>query len=134
MVRLTPSGATIVDEVPVGRLASDGKGLLPLGGAALKERRRITLNGSAAATLVVDRQGRLAASPAISLIGLVEETPAGAALPYFRDAVERGFDELQAGQRRDDDAVREAVRRALRRAINDRFGKRPLIEIHLVRI
>jgi ribonuclease J len=134
MVRLTPSGATIVDEVPVGRLASDGKGLLPLGGAALKERRRITLNGSAVATLVVDRQGRLAASPAISLIGLVEETPAGAALPYFRDAVERGFDELQAGQRRDDDAVREAVRRALRRAINDRFGKRPLIEIHLVRI
>jgi ribonuclease J len=134
MVRLTPSGATIVDEVPVGRLASDGKGLLPLGGAALKERRRIALNGSAVATLVVDRQGRLAASPAISLIGLVEETPAGAALPYFRDAVERGFDELRAGQRRDDDAVREAVRRALRRAINDRFGKRPLIEIHLVRI
>ena len=29
MVRLTPSGAAIVDEVPVGRLASDGKGLLP---------------------------------------------------------------------------------------------------------
>jgi hypothetical protein len=30
--------------------------------------------------------------------------------------------------------VREAVRRALRRLINERFGKRPLIEIHLVRI
>jgi ribonuclease J len=134
VVRLTPDGAAIVDEVPVGRLASDGKGLLPLGGNALKDRRRITLNGSAVATLVVDRQGRIAASPAISLIGLVEETAAGAALPYFRDAVERGFNELQAGQRRNDDAVREAVRRALRRAINDRFGKRPLIEIHLVRI
>src|SRR5437667_200008 len=38
MVRLAPSGATVVDEVPVGRLASDGKGLLPLGGAALKDR------------------------------------------------------------------------------------------------
>src|SRR5712691_13259754 len=43
MVRLTPSGAAIVDEVPVGRLASDGKGLLPLGGAALKDRRRVIL-------------------------------------------------------------------------------------------
>jgi ribonuclease J len=134
MVRLTPGGAEVVDEVPVGRLASDGKGLLPLGGNALKDRRRITLNGSAVATLVVDRQGRLAAPPAISLIGLVEESAADVALPYFRDAVERGFDGLQAGQRRDDDAVREAARRALRRAINDRFGKRPLIEIHLVRI
>ena len=63
MVRLAPSGATVVDEVPVGRLASDGKGLLPLGGAALKDRRRVTFNGSAVATLVIDRQGRLVAPP-----------------------------------------------------------------------
>jgi ribonuclease J len=134
MVRLTPSGAAIVDEVPVGRLASDGKGLLPLGGAALKDRRRIILNGSAVATLVVDRQGRRVAPPAISLIGLVEETAASAALPFLCDAAERAFDDLAAGARRDDDVVREAVRRALRRLINERFGKRPLIEIHLVRI
>jgi ribonuclease J len=134
LVRLTPSGAAIVDEVPVGRLASDGKGLLPLGGAALKDRRRIILNGTVVATLVLDRQGRLAAPPTISLIGLVEETEADAALPSLRDAAERAFDKLPAGPRRDDDAVRDAVRRALRRAINDRFGKRPLVELHLVRI
>jgi ribonuclease J len=134
MVRLTPSGAAIIDEVPVGRLASDGKGLLPLGGAALKDRRRVILNGSAVATLVVDRQGRLAAPPAISLLGMVEETAASAALPFLRDAAERAFDNLPAGPRRDDSAVRDAVRRVLRRLINERFGKRPLIEIHLVRI
>jgi ribonuclease J len=134
MVRLTPSGAAIVDEVPVGRLASDGKGLLPLGGIALKDRRRVILNGSAVATLVVDRQGRLAARPTISLIGLVEEAAASAALPFLRDRAERAFDDLPAGPRRDDNAVRDAVRRALRRLINERFGKRPLVEIHLVRI
>jgi len=134
MVRLTPTGATVVDEVPVGRLASDGKGLLPLGGAALKDRRRIVLNGSAVATLVVDRQGRLAAPPAISLIGVVEEAAATAAAPFLRDAAERAVEELPAGPRRDDNVVRDAIRRTLRRAINERFGKRPLIEIHLVRI
>src|SRR5215470_5122089 len=134
MVRLTPSGATIVDGVPVGRLACDGKGLLPLGGSALKDRRRITLNGSAVATLVLDRQGRFAAPPAISLIGLVEEEAATAAAQFFRDAVEHAVEALPAATRRDDDMVRDAVLRALRRVINDRFGKRPLIEIHLVRI
>jgi len=134
MVRLTPSGATIVDEVPVGRLASDGKGLLPLGGVALKDRRRITLNGSAVVTLVLDRQGRLAAPPAISLIGLVEEEVATSAAQFFRDTVEHAVEALPAATRRDDDMVRDVVRRALRRVINDRFGKRPLIEIHLVRI
>src|SRR5215472_16991278 len=134
MVRLSPSGATIVDEVPVGRLASDGKGLLPLGGVALKDRRRITSNGSAVATLVLDRQGRFAAPPAISLIGLVEEEAATAAAPFFCDAVEHAVEALPAATRRDDDMVRDVVRRALRRVINDRFGKRPLIEIHLIRI
>src|SRR5271167_2048241 len=134
MVQLTPSGAAIVDEVPVGRLASVGKTLLPLDGSALKDRRRIVFNGSAIATLVVDREGRLAAPPAISLIGLVEETAASAALPFLSDAAECVLDDLPAGARRDDNAVREAVRRALRRLINERFGKRPLIEIHLVRI
>jgi ribonuclease J len=134
MVRLTPSGAAIVDEVPVGRLASDGKGLLPIDGSALKDRRRVTFNGSVVTTLVVDRQGRLLASPATSLIGLVEEPVAAAAEPFLRDSLKRTLDELPAGARRDDQVVRDAVRGTLRRVINDRFGKRPLIEIHLVRI
>jgi ribonuclease J len=134
MVRLTPSGAAIVDEVPVGRLASDGKGLLPIDGSALKDRRRVTFNGTVVTTLVVDRQGRLVASPVISLIGLVEEPVAAASVPFLRDSLKRTLDELPAGARRDDDVVRDAVRRTLRRVINDRFGKRPLIEIHVVLI
>jgi ribonuclease J len=134
MVRLTSSGAAVVDEVPVGRLASDGKGLLPLDGAALKDRRRATFNGTAVATLVLDRQGRLVAPPAISLIGVVEPAVAEDSMPALRGALERVVDELPAGSRRDDAAVRDAARRALRRVLNERFGKRPLVEIHVVRI
>jgi len=134
VVRLAPSGASVVDEVPVGRLASDGKGLLPLDGTALKDRRRVTYNGSAVVTLVLDRHGRLLAPPAISLIGVVEPAAADAAAPALRSAVERALDELQPGLRRDDEAVHDAARRAFRRVLNERFGKRPLVEIHLVRI
>jgi ribonuclease J len=134
MVRLTPSGAAVVDEVPVGRLASDGKGLLPLDGTALKERRRVTFNGSAVATLVLDGQGRFVAPPTISVIGVVEAAVADTAAPFLRGAVERAIEELPAGLRRDDEAVRDAARRVLGRALKERFGKRPLLEIHLVRI
>ncbi len=134
MVRLAASGASIVDEVPVGRLASDGKGLLPVDGTALKDRRRVTFNGSAVATLVLDRRGEPLAPPTISTIGLVEPAAAEAAAPALRSAVERALDELPASLRRDDEAVRDAARRALRRILNERFGKRPLVEIHLVRI
>src|SRR5947207_6500585 len=96
MVRLTPTGAAIVDEVPVGRLASDGKGLLPLGGAALKDRRRVIFNGSAVATMVLDRQGRLAALPMISLIGLVEEASAAENAPLLHEHDERAVEAVPA--------------------------------------
>ena len=134
MVRLAGNRAAVVDEVPVGRLASDGKGLLPLDGTTLKDRRRVTFNGTAVATLVVDRQGRTMAPPTISLIGVVEPAVADTAMAALRNALERAVDELPAGPRRDDEAVRDAVRRTLRRVLNERFGKRPLVEIHLVRI
>jgi ribonuclease J len=134
VVRLAARGASIVDEVPVGRLASDGKGLLPVDGMALKERRRVTFNGSAVATLVLDRRGEPLAQPTISTIGVVEPAAAEAAAPALRSAVERALDELPGNLRRDDGAVRDAARRALRRVLNERFGKRPLVEIHLVRI
>jgi ribonuclease J len=134
VVRLAASGASVVDEVPVGRLASDGKGLLPVDGTALKDRRRVTFNGSAVATLVLDRRGEPLAPPTISTIGVVEPAAAEAAAPALRSAVERALDELPASLRRDDEAVRDAARRALRRVLNERFGKRPLVEIHLVRI
>jgi ribonuclease J len=134
MVRLAPVGTAIVDEVPVGRLASDGKTLLPLDGAALKDRRRVVFNGSAVATLVLDRQGRLAAPPAITVIGLVEPETAETAIPFLRVALERALDELPASARGDDAVLSEAARRALRRILNERFGKRPLVEIQVVRI
>ena len=134
VVRLAAAGASVVDEVAVGRLASDGRGLLPLNGTALKDRRRVTFNGTAVATLVLDRYGGLAAPVTMSVIGVVERGAADAAAPALRSAVERAVDELPTGSRRDDEVVRDAVQRALRRTLNERFGKRPLVEIHLVRI
>jgi ribonuclease J len=134
MIRLVSGSAAIVDEVPVGRLTSDGKTLLPLDGAALRERRRAGLDGSALASLVLDRRGNLAAPPAVSVIGVAEDDAVEAAAPILRSAVERALLEMPARQRDDDGAVRDVAQRALRRALNERFGKRPVIQIHLVRI
>ncbi|MGC2199841.1 MAG: ribonuclease J, partial [Stellaceae bacterium] len=89
VVRLSSGGASIVDEVPVGRLASDGKGLLPVDGTALKDRRRVTFNGTAVATLVLDRRGQAMAPPTISIIGVVEPAAAEAAAPVLRSTVDR---------------------------------------------
>ena len=47
IVRLDGGGAAIVDEIPTGRIASDGKSLLPIRGAVLQQRRRAGVDGTA---------------------------------------------------------------------------------------
>ena len=132
VIRLDGSGAAIVDEIPNGRIASDGKSLLPIRGAVLQQRRRAGVDGMAVASLVVDRAGSLAAPPQISLIGLAEATAEPAAV--LCDALTEAVESLPALQRRDDEALRETARRVLRRVLKEQFGKRPLIEIELVRL
>jgi len=85
MIRLGGGAAAIVDEVPVGRIAQDGKSLVPLSGGVLQQRRRAGRDGSVVASLVVDRRGWLAAPPQITLIGLAEANEAPATL--LRDAL-----------------------------------------------
>jgi ribonuclease J len=131
MVRLDRGGATIVGEVPTGRIASDGKSLLPIRGGVLQQRRRAGNDGSVVAALVVDRRGHLAAPPQISLVGLTDTAEPAAAL---RDALTDAVEGLPAPLRQDDEALRDLARRVLRRGINERFGKRPLIDIQLVRL
>ena len=134
MVALASGQAEVVDKVPIGRLAGDGGMLLSLSGAALKDRRRVASEGTAVATLVLSRDGRFAAPPLLSVIGIAEEEALETANPLLRGAVERAVAELPSVLRRDDDSVRESVRRALRRPLFERFGKRPLIEVQLVRL
>src|ERR1700724_1302459 len=69
MIRLDRAGAAIVNQVPVGRIAQDGKSMLPLGGGVLQQRRRLGSDGSVVATLVVDRRGWLAAPAPKNPIG-----------------------------------------------------------------
>jgi ribonuclease J len=132
LVRLDRNGGAVVAEIPTGRIVSDGKSLLPLRGAVLQQRRRIGSDGSVVATIVVDRRGALAAPPQVSLLGLAEANaePAAALCGALADAIEG----LPTKLRQDDNQLREAARRALRRGLNERFGKRPLIEIQLVRL
>jgi ribonuclease J len=131
MVRLGRGGATIVDEIATGRIASDGKSLLPIRGSVLQQRRRAGNDGSVVATLVVDRRGHLAAPPQISLVGLTESAEPSAVLC---DALTDAVESLPAPLRQDDEALRDLARRVLRRGLNERFGKRPLIDVQLVRL
>ena len=134
VVRIDTRGATVAGKAPSGRVASDGRRLLPLNGTVLRERRRVGNQGGLVATVILDRAGGLAAPPQIALIGMVEAHEVEKMSAALRDAITAAVEGLPRQMRHDDASVRDAANRALRKAVNERLGKRALIEVQLVRL
>lgn len=133
MVRLAPGPAEVVDNVPSGRLGLDGKVLIRLDGAVMRTRHRTMWNGGAVATLVLDRDGRLKADPQITVHGLLDPELDAEVLDELSESVLAAVNALPPGDR-DDDAVKEAARLAVRRSLHASRGKKPVTDVHVVRI
>jgi ribonuclease J len=133
MVRLAPGPATVIANVAVGRLVADGNQLRALGSTALKSRQRMGFNGTAVATVVIDKRGELLATPQVTVQGLVEEAD-DATLGALGDRLGQAIADLPAAQRRDDEIVRETARLAMRRSLKATYGKKPVTDIHIVRL
>ncbi|AHJ63094.1 Metal-dependent hydrolase [Granulibacter bethesdensis] len=122
----------IVDSAPVGRLVLDGGRLLPLNGGVLSARRRMLYNGVVLASIAVDEEGHLMGRPKLSAPGLFDSQEAEAARVINEFAA--SMDSLPASLRHDDALLTEAARSALRRALGRKLQKRPLVDVHLLRI
>lgn len=132
LVRLAPGPAEIIDHVFSGRLARDGDTLIPLDGESLRERRKLLWNGAAAATLVVDRRGKPLAPPKVSLRGIDDAD--GELQEAIEDALSEMLADLKSVERADDRRMEEAARQAVRRVVRAHLGKKPLTDVHIVRI
>ena len=132
VIRLYPGPAARVDEVYNGRLALDGKRLVRLGDPVLRDRHRLMHSGAVTLTLVLDKAGRLRSDPVGSFHGVLEvDDPAcDDILDLAADTVEA----MQSSARRDDATVAEAVRIAVRRALNEDLGRKPVTDVHVVRL
>ena len=134
MLRFTQSGAEVVDHVHAGRLALDGTRLVPIDGAVIRERNRIRHSGMAVATVVLDRKGKLLGEPQLTVQGVLDEAEEGETWDDTVDAIVEALNDLTPSERRDDESVSEAARVAVRRSLKESIGKRPVTNIHVVRV
>jgi len=132
ILSLSPGRPEVVDSAPVGRLVLDGNRLVPAQGGVMTARRRMLFNGIVMASIAVDAAGALRGAPRLSAPGLFEadDPEAARVVRDFAAAVA----ELPVALRRDDAALTEAARSALRRALGRRLQKRPLVDVHLLRV
>jgi len=132
ILHMAPGTPEVVDSAPVGKLALDGNRVVPLQGGVMAARRRMLFNGIVMGSLVVDEGGKLLGRPKVSAPGLFEpEDPESERiLREFGVALA----DLPASLRRDDAALADAAKAALRRTLGKRLGKRPLVDVHLMRV
>jgi len=134
LIRLAPGPAQVVAKVPSGRLAYDGTRLLPIGSQVFRERQKLAFSGAALITLILDETGQLDGDPELTVEGLLDLELEGEVFDLLVDAVIEAHGRLSRRARRDDEAVATAARQALRRAANKLCGKKPVTEVHLVRL
>ena len=132
VLNLAPGRVEVIDSAPVGRLALDGNRILPLNGGVLAARRKMLFNGMVLASLVVDGGGRVLGEPKLSAPGLFDEDDAEAS--RVSGAFSAGLAEISNLVRQDEDEFRDAAKTALRRALGRKMQKRPLVDVHLMRI
>ncbi len=132
VLSLSPGRPEVVDSAPVGRLALDGNRVVPLNGGVLAARRRMLFNGVVLGSFAVDGAGKMIGQARVSAPGLFEpdDPEAARVASEFTQAVAG----LPALMRRDDSALADAARAALRRALGKRLQKRPMVDVHLLRV
>lgn len=137
VVRLAPGSSCVVDHVPAGRLALDGRRTVPLDGALVRGRAKAIYNGAVVVTVVLAGQGsavgRAVEDVQLSSFGLIESGE-DAIIEGLCGAARGAVSELGREQFIQDDSVRETVRLAIRRLSRQLVGKRPIVEVHVVRL
>ncbi len=135
LVRLAPGKAEIIDDVPAGRLYLDGNTLVPSGAQGIGERRKLSENGVITASVAIDEDGNVLDGPVVMVRGFSEADGrlADESLDALDEAAEEAVDRLKRKAMMDDDAVERAVGRSLRRASEATFGRRPIIDVIVLR-
>jgi ribonuclease J len=135
LVRLAPGPASIIDEVPQGRLYKDGRLIVNAEQRTVADRRRLGFVGVVSVAVALDEKGMLAGDPEVELIGIPEVTADGRPFRDIAyDAAVEVVDNLPRARRRDPDSVADSVKRGVRAAIASQWGKKPLCLVHVLTI
>jgi len=136
LIRLAPGPATLIDEVPSGRLYVDGSNIIEAEDEALKDRRRLGAEGAVNISLAVNAKNVIVAGPNASVRGLSmdDEEDFEIALEDLEEAAKAAFQRLKHQEREDDEAVESALMRSVRKAAEKLWRKRPLVDVTVLRI
>ena len=134
VIRLSPGPISVVGGAETGLMTIEGGDIIPLHGAAMQSRRKMMWNGTVTASLVLSERGELCASPMVTQNGIVDGDKASSYLAEAMLLIEDAFDNLSKSSRFDDRKVEDMVAKALRSLSKTMADRRPVIQVHILRV
>jgi len=135
IIRLSPGEPKVIDKVTWGRVYLDGKVLIDNDSPVLKERRNMAANGYMEITVLISKNGQIKNNPVITLKGipLIEED--ASEIEYdLEDIVMNTCKTFNLNNSKQEKNLIDTLKGNCRKLINDKSGKKPSVNINLVRL
>lgn len=124
--------AEVIGSVQSGLMAMDGRKIIPVNADVLKKRRRMLEDGTVVATVVLDKKNAVIGSVQISATGLIDaQSPE---MSVLDEGIKAALSSLTPARLKDDGIVADAVKAAIRKTVMENHGRRPMVDVHLVRV
>ena len=89
-------------------------------------------DGTVVATVVLDKKNAVVGSVQISATGLIDaQSPE---MSVLDEGIKAALSSLTPARLKDDGSVADAVKAAIRKTVMENHGRRPMVDVHLVRV
>lgn len=129
VVTLSGKEPGVIGSVHSGYLAFDGSTLIDSHSPVLRMRRKLRDDGFCLVSLVLKKNGDLAAPPKISAPGCLDDTQDKELIATIAETVTEVVEKSRKGGK----GLEESVRNAIRKIIRDELGKKPVLDVHIYR-
>jgi ribonuclease J len=134
IIRLAPGEPQVVDKVTSGRVYLDGKVLIDNDSPVLKERRNMAANGYMEITVLISKNGQIKNNPIITLKGIPFIEEDASEIEYdLEDVVMDTCKSFNLNNSKQEKNLIDTLKGNCRKIINDKSGKKPFVNINLVR-
>ena len=134
VIRLNGDGAASIGSADTGLMTVEAGELLPADGDTMRDRRRMLWNGNVSVSVVLSRAGELCAAPEVRQSGLTEGHRGDDFLAEASLRVEDALAALDHDALFDDARLEKAVGGCVKALARSMFERRPLLQVHILRV
>lgn len=125
----------VVDHVPTRTLAVEPNRIIASDHKGIAERRKLQFSGAAHITVAMDARGFLSAPPHVTLIGMIDDDHQTDIdiLADIAEEIEDVMVDLREDEIDDIKQIEEEIRISVRRLLNEIFGFKPKVSVHVLK-